>query len=172
MKKMYLIFAALGMFMFANVEAATLSWGTFDPAFTSTKLTDSTDPYLIRASAQVGDEESITGSWNFTINTLGTAVTKIVVGLSPNFAGSVSDLSFNGGVFSDWIENPIGQFIWTGWATSVNPIVLSVTGEIEDHMDITVYGVNAPIPAAIWLFGSALMGLFGVSRRKSAALSA
>jgi len=29
-----------------------------------------------------------------------------------------------------------------------------------------------PIPAAVWLFGSALMGLFGVSRRKSTAVAA
>ncbi len=31
---------------------------------------------------------------------------------------------------------------------------------------------NVPVPAAVWLFGSALMGLFGVSRRKSTALAA
>jgi len=29
-----------------------------------------------------------------------------------------------------------------------------------------------PVPAAVWLFGSALMGLFGVSRRKSTAVAA
>jgi len=36
------------------------------------------------------------------------------------------------------------------------------------------YGVTmaTPIPAAVWLFGSALMGLFGVSRRKSTAVAA
>ncbi|MCK5830871.1 MAG: VPLPA-CTERM sorting domain-containing protein [Methylococcales bacterium] len=31
---------------------------------------------------------------------------------------------------------------------------------------------NVPVPAAVWLFGSALMGLVGVSRRKSSSVAA
>lgn len=31
---------------------------------------------------------------------------------------------------------------------------------------------NVPVPAAVWLFGSALMGLVGVSRRKSSSVEA
>lgn len=31
---------------------------------------------------------------------------------------------------------------------------------------------NVPVPAAAWLFGSALMGMVGVSRRKSASVAA
>ena len=42
-----------------------------------------------------------------------------------------------------------------------------------NDMVVGVHDVAAvPVPAAIWLFGSALMGLVGVSRRKSAGLAA
>mgnify|MGYP000238058128 CR=1 FL=1 len=36
----------------------------------------------------------------------------------------------------------------------------------------TLSASAVPLPAAVWLFGSALMGLFGVSRRKSSAVAA
>jgi len=47
---------------------------------------------------------------------------------------------------------------------------LSTTGYDTTTYDIKIH--NTPIPAAVWLFGSALMGLFGVSRRKSTAVAA
>jgi len=43
-------------------------------------------------------------------------------------------------------------------------------GSIGANALITANAV--PLPAAVWLFGSALMGLFGVSRRKSTAIAA
>jgi len=49
----------------------------------------------------------------------------------------------------------------------VNYDALAVKGA---SVNINVEAV--PLPAAVWLFGSALMGLFGVSRRKSTAVAA
>jgi len=37
---------------------------------------------------------------------------------------------------------------------------------------VGVLTAETPLPAAVWLFGSALMGLFGASRRKSTAVAA
>jgi hypothetical protein len=38
-------------------------------------------------------------------------------------------------------------------------------GKAVSHVD--AYGV-VPVPAAVWLFGSGLLGLVGIARRKSA----
>jgi len=51
--------------------------------------------------------------------------------------------------------------------------LITVTGTSKfdgTKLDLSVEAV--PLPAAVWLFGSALMGLFGVSRRKSSAVAA
>ncbi len=50
--------------------------------------------------------------------------------------------------------------------TGLQTLEISGTGEGSYGGSIAV--AQTPIPAALWLFGSALMGLFGVSRRKSA----
>ncbi len=43
----------------------------------------------------------------------------------------------------------------------------------HEEMVVGVSDASAvPLPAAVWLFGSALMGLVGVSRRKSTAVAA
>ena len=61
-------------------------------------------------------------------------------------------------------------------ATSLSAGVLSgpFTG-IRGYVDIgsgnsmTVTSISAvPVPAAVWLFGSGLLGLLGISRRKAA----
>ena len=36
------------------------------------------------------------------------------------------------------------------------------------NMSVTAAGISAvPVPAAVWLFGSGLIGLIGVARRKA-----
>ena len=58
---------------------------------------------------------------------------------------------------------------WTGWdQTATNP--LTNTYELEDvryghfiYLELS----TVPIPASIWLFGSGLLGLIGVARRKN-----
>jgi len=60
-----------------------------------------------------------------------------------------------------------GANIILGWEDFANA---------DNDFNDMVVGVTdvapVPLPAAVWLFGSALMGLVGVSRRKSTALSA
>jgi hypothetical protein len=38
-----------------------------------------------------------------------------------------------------------------------------------DYSNWTEYGAVVPVPAAVWLFGTALIGLFGFSKRRKAA---
>lgn len=72
--------------------------------------------------------------------------------------------------------------------TGIDSLVIKVTGQLNNASfttggyNLSVTASNAPItppavgavpvPAAAWLFGSALMGLVGVSRRKSSAVVA
>jgi hypothetical protein len=52
---------------------------------------------------------------------------------------------------------------------------VAAIGHLDNNVfvpDAAVPSLNTPIPAAMWLFGSALMGLVGVARRKSQAVLA
>jgi hypothetical protein len=39
--------------------------------------------------------------------------------------------------------------------------------EAHDLSHLSVYAPVVPVPAAVWLFGSGLLGLVGVARRKN-----
>ncbi len=56
-------------------------------------------------------------------------------------------------------------------ADEVYTIVVAGTA-ISDGVHYSTRVSAVPVPAAVWLFGSALMGLVGVSRRKSTAVAA
>jgi hypothetical protein len=45
-------------------------------------------------------------------------------------------------------------------------IYISGPGDVRDDVDAGMYRTVVPVPAAVWLFGSGLLGLFGVARRK------
>lgn len=79
----------------------------------------------------------------------------IVAELSKATPGVTLDLALD--VYTvDFLGTP-GDFS-AGW---------SLIATIRDDVDVSA----VPIPAAVWLFGSALMGLVGVSRRKSSVVA-
>jgi hypothetical protein len=65
----------------------------------------------------------------------------------------------------------VGSGITSVFNGGVDPVGLAA-GTYELIMigkaDFNIELANVPVPAAVWLFGSALMGLLGISRRKSA----
>jgi hypothetical protein len=69
---------------------------------------------------------------------------------------------------------PAQLFGFTGSATTgalTSYILGSATWAADGSLTITGNGTSAvPLPAAVWLFGSGLMGLVGVSRRRKAAV--
>ena len=80
---------------------------------------------------------------------------------------SVGNLSFNftASQFANiWSAGPVlvnqGQYLIT--ATLAQPI----TGNGQINLQVNSGVSQVPVPAAVWLFGSALMGLAGVSRKK------
>lgn len=89
--------------------------------------------------------DTITSSISSILGSLdGFALTKVVSGHTYTLTGSLLGLLGAG----------------------AHKLILTGSSRGSYGGDITV--AQTPIPAAIWLFGSALMGLTGISRRKSA----
>lgn len=71
-----------------------------------------------------------------------------------HYYGSLTDYALSFDVGSDWAH--IAEYGWTGDGTWD-----------WQRGSALVRGNVVPVPAAIWLFGSGLLGLIGVSRRKA-----
>ena len=94
------------------------------------------------------------------------------VGLIPAGSGSNELVSFlaspQGDIYDSLAGAPGNAVFGTFIATSVDdpafdPVIGSAFGEM-------VFAATAvPLPAAVWLFGSGLLGLIGIARRKKAA---
>ena len=90
--------------------------------------------------------------------------------------GGVFTYSIDGGASQTLLSAGIGNDLdyFFGVIDTVNPFTsISFNRNERDgyYFDIANYGiVNAvPVPAAVWLFGTALVGLFGFGRRRKAA---
>jgi len=80
------------------------------------------------------------------------------------------ELLKNGAVFKTVLSQTSGFFsIILGVADDYSLKFLGTGGKLGSA---TLSASAVPLPAAVWLFGSALMGLFGASRRKSTAVAA
>ncbi|MEQ1545192.1 hypothetical protein [Methyloglobulus sp.] len=115
------------------------------------------DTYIFVAPANDGISASATNS--FTIN----AKTGKTIGKINNFAAQLDGVDLllsSGGTFQLLMADLAGT------AEQFHSLVISGTSTGSYGGSIAV--AQTPIPAAIWLFGSALMGLTGVSRRKAA----
>jgi hypothetical protein len=104
----------------------------------------------------------IPGSGTYTLFTTGTSSNK-------NCNTGVTEAILNGSALVG------GDGTWTGTIVSAGNVG-SAWGPFFDGtpyteiFNITVTGIPAavPVPAAVWLFGSVLLGLFGMARRRKA----
>lgn len=129
-----------------------------ETTFTATGVTDISS--YITVNQTTGQITILDALWDF--------VDTIYIGLKQGDGNSGGDLSLGGwGLFeitdevslADYLVFPPknGGFELSHW------IAYAIT-------DSEIPGV--PVPAAVWLFGSGLLGLFGASRRKKAAIPA
>lgn len=150
---------------YAPTSIATFTWGFFGPVAV---FTSDADGVRSGFAAPTGD---ITGStltldlsaWTYYWN--GTTVNS---GSSSDLiAGSICSLSIQ-----DRCSTPIlttynamtGEFT-ASW-TAVN--IGGATPDEIAEWNITGYVSTVPVPAAVWLFGSGLIGLAGFARHKKA----
>ena len=130
----------------------------------------------------VGDAITLNGSSITTTITFSAPITNPVMAIwSLGQPGLSASLTFEqtptfvvGGPNDDFIGGPIsvngntvsgnegnGVIVFFGEYTS-----LSFTNTPENFYAITVGATPVPLPAGVWLLGSALLGVFGVSRRR------
>ena len=134
---------------YATTSIATFAFGFFGPVATYTAATDGVSSGFTPVTGELTgsdltlDLNSWTAYWNGTSFNQGASGVATTVDASGNFTASWTALVV-GGAFN-------GQ---TGsW---------SITGTTDAPPAV-------PVPAAVWLFGSGLLGLVGVARRKKAA---
>ncbi|MGJ0491434.1 hypothetical protein [Methylobacter sp.] len=138
--------------------------------------------HTLDANKAVGS--GFTDEHDLILNNLNPANTgfKVVFNLTDNESGSIAGLKgelWNGAgtikiydILANVGSNPIpplflatGNYILKVIADSVASGVFANAEGQQYSLDINAAAV--PVPAAIWLFGSALMGLVGFSRRKT-----
>jgi len=78
----------------------------------------------------------------------------------------------DGADISDWTQLTVSAFAPEGTATAqillIHQIVAAGGGSLFwDDASLTATAPAVPVPAAVWLFGSGILGLVGVARRKS-----
>jgi hypothetical protein len=100
------------------------------------------------------DDKLNEGTWSFTGTNPWTVYKKVVI------------------VLKSGKTKPNPGLFWTAWLLADGTLGGNwKTSSKKDLSHMTAYGSktvsNVPIPAAVWLFGSGLIGVFGLSRRKS-----
>jgi len=176
MKTFKIAFFALLLMMTGAVNAASM---TLDTHLDSGSLLDTLplitgnleNRVLLRDSSSAVDWQVSTKIWR-TFFTISDVQAESIDGFGANlfvgnpFYGSktlVTTILGNGG---SYVANlALGNYFVEFFGT---PNVGGTTFNAQVQVGIT----ETPLPAAVWLFGSALMGLFGVSRRKPTAVAA
>lgn len=85
-----------------------------------------------------------------------------------NLVGGGSDTS-TGYAQTTCCSGPSGAPNFAGWIGGSGEQLMDVTFSQHDMMVLDNINAYVPIPAAVWLFGSGLLGLVGIARRKKAA---
>jgi len=169
----------LGLFfaMFAmQVNAASLTLSAVSSDGDSLSLNPSeTTGQLVSGSAYTSTNPTFSHEWGIVANGSDTYVSFVVDGNAEpvdNISLFATDLLGNAtgsALKFDDVADSVNIFTFTHLLVSNANYILKVVGAGSSSYSVTA---ETPIPAAVWLFGSALMGLFGVSRRKSTAVAA
>ena len=120
------------------------------------------------------------------INTILASATAVVGGTGNGWNDIAINYTFNASDFYviNWQPTSISNWAWTldfyndsSLPAVVGPVTLidGISGNDTSmnfgnilHPNIRVNVNTVPIPAAVWLFGSGLIGLIGIARRKKA----
>ncbi len=157
MKKLLVVLGLVMAAISMQAGAATLNWVATPAGSTATQP----DAWNLFGDKQsIAKNTSVSDDWTFNVN--GSSNVSI---FASNVPAWVSTFTLDG------VDILADAFSTTGFISAI------LTGVHTIHVEgITAlkgysgyqFTVQTPIPAALWLFGSALMGMMGISRRKKA----
>jgi len=169
----------------AQSKAASLNLTLGDPDITSSLLTTSynaiTDNLTIDGLVGFGntiDGSDIGATFTLVANiSAGGILNSGTINISGYIEGNLLDLGYvnNTGQVLEFTFNPTGGSLLPDYFSNDGGIIISSTGYNNDDFNSSFDGVAAntfadtapiPVPAAVWLFGSALAGFFGFRRKK------
>jgi len=178
MKK--LLLATLLSVLSLQLSAATLAWNAIN--VNTSGITQSLDVDPQHLTGQVSFDSvsapltTTTDTWSYTLN--GAEVVKNVALEFYDADMDIRSVYLDGFQLTASVEtlvtgDKIRLWNWTGLLTSgVHTLYLNDISVKNASGQYQLKVSTVPVPAAVWLFGSALMGLVGVSRRKSTAVAA
>lgn len=158
MKKLLVVLSLAMAAISFQANAATISWVGATPGSTA----GSTTQTLFGTVGGLTAPTAVNDTWTFSLSDV--SLVKIGVTSLPSWLSSVT---FSGGAlaFTD-LAPTAGVWTFTGLLMA-GQYTINLIGDAVDSSGYQIR-VETPIPAAVWLFGSALMGLTGISRRKAA----
>jgi hypothetical protein len=125
----------------------------------------------------ITDGDGITGlgeavQINFNA-TFGASLTSFSMDIDTNVDTSIEIYDASGSTLlsSDLVTTGSYQNVYVVSSNGISGFSLSSSSQIEGNTAIDNVIVNTsvvPVPAAVWLFGSGLIGLIGIARRKKA----
>ncbi|MCG6937112.1 MAG: VPLPA-CTERM sorting domain-containing protein [Gammaproteobacteria bacterium] len=98
---------------------------------------------------------------SFNFGTYETAGQQVIF----NLVGGGSDISLGYAITSFF---PDGAANFAGWIGGPGEQLMDVTFSLQKSVILDNINGYVPIPSAVWLFGSGLIGLIGIARRKKA----
>lgn len=176
MKKTFIPLSVVLLLCSFQAGAATLltlsktTGGTNSNVTSVTPSSPASSDTTVSGTGNIASNKTFSFTWNLNL----TSAPKLILGIANT--GSLSSFNF---VF----KHSGGSTVYSTTSTGVSPTLLSgltdglykvivsgrtSTGTAGNNTTSFTYSVpSVPVPAAVWLFGSALMGLVGVSRRKA-----
>jgi len=105
-----------------------------------------------------------TGIRNVTVENPDENITITSVIITDSASATIASAIFDG----------TGSWNMSAYLFNTTTYTLTILGGLAGNFggSVTTTVSAVPLPAAVWLFGSALVGLFGASRRKSSAMAA
>jgi hypothetical protein len=169
MKNVLALFVLVfSFFAVSQVSAATIS------------LFDNQDSSLVSGWPDVSDSTKVTAGTSGTVSwLLASDVATYVLSLSSG-SSTASNVDINSVSVFDSTNALIASVAMGGFNSQLDlsfylslvnqpfKVVVDYTAGLKGTLHaVTLTVAQTPVPAAIWLFGSALVGLVGVSRRKA-----
>jgi hypothetical protein len=187
MKKLILCYLISVATVFANANAATITTGepgyvisiedlivssteSYDIEFFSGSAAEALDQGYLLTPDRAGSgviAVSVANAIAAELNTYNASNDVAIIGTGNPFDGVTPDNQF--AVLYETGEIELAKFGVFGfsWTGSINQVVT----ESSTYNWVTYGRVSSiPVPAAVWLFSSGLIGLIGIARRKNSSL--